>query len=511
MVRGKASAGSITCMKNLLSPATLKKWMEKGLKPVSQLKGSYEIGLYLTENDLRIAISGLKPPVGREIVYLNNFNLQNLPDSVFVEEFQKICKTLSIETPMVVGIIPSHLVITRNIEVPSRDPKEIREIVSLQASRHTPYSRSEIIVDYLDLGVFKGVYSKILLVIVPRAAVNRYLNFAEQLKFRVEKIVFAPEAISQSLSTHPLLSDRRTTRVLVHVDAVSSDFMILSKAVLIFVRNIPIGAQDFAADKEGAFARLVEELKRSIEAYRSENVDQDPTSFVIAGALQGIENLDLRIHEALQMPAKVWNYQEEVSVQQETKSAFSNKSVSFLGVIAPLLIWKQLAIELIPEENRLRSNVERRAREIVKTGVLILICLCLISAIFLGQIYFRKSRVNILAKRFEPIRQEAESLEEIYARVGTVRNYLGQRGKAIESLAELYQVLPAEIYLTDVRFDEGEKFTLKGSSTSRPLIFSLATQLEDSPVFLHVQTKYVSGRTEEGKELSDFEIVASLE
>src|SRR3989338_2508653 len=210
-------------MKNLLSPV-LKKWMEKGLKPVSQLKGAHEIGLYLTESELRVAISGIKPPGIREIVYVNNFNLQNLPDSMFVEEFKKISSTLKMTAPAVIGIIPSHMVITRNIEVPSRDPKEIREIVNLQASRHAPYSRSEIIVDFLSLGVFKGVYTKILLVIVPRAAVKRYLNFAEQLNFRIEKIVFAPEAVNHSISAHLLLSDRKATGIFVHMDAISSDF-----------------------------------------------------------------------------------------------------------------------------------------------------------------------------------------------------------------------------------------------------------------------------------------------
>lgn len=497
-------------MKNLFKD-TYQKWTKKALKQASSLKGTHELLLYLTENELRFATSAPKIPSGREITQLKSINLQNLTDITVVEQLKKFLTDMKISNPTVIAVVPAHWVITRNIEVPSKDHKEIREIVNLQASRHTPYSRNEIVVDYLSLGVFKSVYTKILLVIVPRTAVKRYYNVVEQLDLRIEKIVFAPEAMSHDFSTHPLLVEGKQPSIFVHVDTISSDFMVVHKGVLLYVRNIPIGAQDFATEKDGALSRLVEELKKSIDSYRSENIDQDPASIVLAGAVSGIENLDSLVHEGLQLPAKIWKYEDYGHVRQDAKSAFENQSASYLTVTSSLHLWKQLSIELVPEENRLKLDVEHRAKEIVKTGFLSLICLCLVCAIFASQIYFRKAQANLLARRFAPMRQEAITLEETYARVTTIRNQLAQRGKAIESLSELYQLLPTEVYLRDVKFDDGDTISLKGTSISRPPIFTLVGQLEDSPAFYHVQTKFVSGRTEEGKELSDFEIVASLE
>src|SRR3972149_3451470 len=49
----------------------------------------------------------------------------------------------------VVCVVPSKLLITKNVDMPSRDRKEIDKIVDLQAGRFTPYSRNEIVIDYL--------------------------------------------------------------------------------------------------------------------------------------------------------------------------------------------------------------------------------------------------------------------------------------------------------------------------------------------------------------------------
>ncbi len=42
---------------------------------------------------------------------------------------------------------PSHLTTTRVFTLPATDPAEIREIVELQAEKHTPYAKEEILTD----------------------------------------------------------------------------------------------------------------------------------------------------------------------------------------------------------------------------------------------------------------------------------------------------------------------------------------------------------------------------
>jgi len=89
-----------------------------------------------------------------------------MSDSDISKVLEKQIDDMAIKTPLIFCPIPNQVAMTKNIEVPSRDIKEVEEIINLQAGRHTPFAREEIIVDYLNLGVYKRAYTKILLIIV---------------------------------------------------------------------------------------------------------------------------------------------------------------------------------------------------------------------------------------------------------------------------------------------------------------------------------------------------------
>ncbi|HQL41623.1 MAG TPA: hypothetical protein PLO93_04940, partial [Candidatus Omnitrophota bacterium] len=71
--------------------------------------------------------------------------------------------SFGLKKPQVICVLSSSFVTTKNIEIPSLDPGEIASIIELQAGRHTPYSREEIIIGYINFGVYQKNYSKVLL------------------------------------------------------------------------------------------------------------------------------------------------------------------------------------------------------------------------------------------------------------------------------------------------------------------------------------------------------------
>lgn len=493
--------------------SSLKKWRPSlpAFKMSSKIKVQTELALQFTEEELKLALVVPKAPIGKEVIQLLSLNLRDLSDEALIEKLLATLSKLEASDPRVVAVIPSHSAITRNIEIPSRDPQEIREIINLQASRHTPYSRGEIVVEYLNLGIFKSVYTKILLVIVPRATVKRYFDICEKLNLKIEKVVFAPEAVVRNSTKRSSFMNEAVPTALVHVDSASSDFMVCLKGLLLFIRNIPIGIQELGENQEENASRFVEELKKSLESYQGENIDQNPLTLVVFGALRGLENLEPRIQETLRLSVKFWPYEQGLVTTEEVRASFSDPALSFFGVVAPLLSFEELAMDFIPEENKLKRVLEERGKEIVTTAVLSMICLGLVCMILLTHYLFRTSQIDQLTRRFEPIKKEAQSLEEAYRKIQAIRTHLASRGKAIESLGELYDLTPRDVYLTDIRFDESGKISLKGTSLSRSSIFALVGGMEGSPLYRNVQTKYVMTKTEEGLELSDFEIVALLE
>ncbi len=486
-------------------------FLSKPGKKGRSLRLEDRLGISFGEQELRISLVVSKLTGERRLTEVLTINTQGLTEEEIPVRVQIVIDGLKLKSPRLYGLIPAHLAVTRNIEIPSHDPDEIKEILNLQATRHTPYARNEIIVEYINLGVFKTVYTKILFIIVPRTAVLRFYDLASRLNMKPEKIIFAPEAVARFLWRNAL-SDEKSPIAIVQVDAITTEFLIEFRSMLLFVRSIPIGSRHFAAAKEGYLTRFIDEIKKSVETYQSENIDIAPTKMIITGALQGLENIEQLIEEKLQIPVRKITELEIVPVDEDLKAELPNpcpSSLLYLG--APLLVLDELMVDLAPEENKLKKVLAERSKEVVKSGGLIMTLLGLVCIFLISQIYFKTAQINELKKRYLPIQKEASALEEGYIRVRAIKSHLALRGKSLETLAELSSLLSDDLFFTDMKFDSAGKINLKGSSYSKPSIFSLVDKIEGSALFRNVQTKYITGRVEDDKELADFELTANLE
>ena len=84
------------------------------------------------------------------------------------------------------------------------------------------------------------------------------------------------------------------------------------------------------------------------------------------------------------------------------------------------------------------------------------------------------------------------------------------KNSALEVLREIHKVVPQEIYLTNISFEEGKLISLRGTSKAMSEVFKFVKTLEGLPIFKNVKTKYVTKRRLKGKDLTDFEITCPL-
>ena len=75
-----------------------------------------------------------------EILNILSKDITNLNEDETAKALKALFLELKAKNPRIVNIVSASLAITKNIEIPSCDHAEIREIISLQAGRHTPYS-----------------------------------------------------------------------------------------------------------------------------------------------------------------------------------------------------------------------------------------------------------------------------------------------------------------------------------------------------------------------------------
>ncbi|KPK98745.1 MAG: hypothetical protein AMJ95_02550 [Omnitrophica WOR_2 bacterium SM23_72] len=431
------------------------------------------------------------------------------------EEIAKMIRSkfseLNLRTASVINIIPTGLVITKNIEIPSTNPSEIKDIISLQAGRHTPYSREEIIVDYVDIGVYKNNYSKILLVIVARTIVKRQIEILEKAGLKFDDSLLAAEGIACASAKLLKVDAQNAPAAIVHIDESSTDFIMVFKGKPLFIRSLPLGAVHMSAERQTYETKFIEEIRRSLEAYQNEDIEKLPLTLAICGALSDIKGLENVLGQTLHFTIKGIAYLTHIAVSQYAlKQVTSFGRVSFFDVLAPLVSQDKTKVNLIPEEIRLRKAFQERGRDLVKTGIFVLTMAVLIFSVFLTNIYAKSTILKKLDKKFQTIHDDARELEASFTKINLIKDYVSRRGYALEVLGEIYAIITDDILLNDIRFDDEGRFSVRGTAEAMSSVFSFVEQLGKSKYFKDVKTRYTTKRKEGLKDVTDFEIQSAL-
>lgn len=443
----------------------------------------------------------------KEVANFLTRNISGLADADISKVIQATVSELKAKKPHIINVIPAHLVISKNIEVPSVDPDEIREIINLQASRHTPYSREEIIVDYINIGTYKNNYTKILLAIVAAGAIKKQFELLDKAGLKLEKALLAPEGIAWATSRILKTETRDYPVAVLHVDENYTDFTVVLRNKAVFIRAIPVGMQHLKNEKEKYETKFIEEIKKSLEAYQSEDIERAPNMLILAGAQEDSAGLERILSESLHLPVRMAPYLKNVTVSPSLlKDADTFKNLSFLDLIASALNFEEMKVDLTPEEIKLRKALEERGRDLIKAGIFSLALLALLLVILITKIYFKGAYLKEINVKFDSLNRQAEDLEKDFTKISLVRNYLFNRGYSLEVLTELYNAAPMDLELSDIRFDVHDRLTVRGTAESMSTVFSFVDSLEKSGYFKDVKTKYTTKRKESGKDFTDFEV-----
>ncbi|MCQ9205509.1 MAG: pilus assembly protein PilM [Omnitrophica bacterium] len=481
---------------------------KKIIKASFQMSSKDIIGINISGNSLKLA--HLKNIHRRpEIVNIFRKDITGLSDENISEAIASCFSQQNLKTVNIIAIIPSQLVITKNIEVPSRNPQEIKDIIGLQAGRHTPYSREEVIIDYIDIGTYKDNYTKILLVIAARNVIKRQCSIFERAGIRLEKVLFAPEAIGRFISRVRKFESENTPSVIVHVDQNFTDFLIVLSGRVIYIRNIPIGTEHLLKEKDHQQLRLIDEIRKSLESYTLEDIAKTPQNIILTGVTEQVKELMPILANSLHIPIEVIDYLEYLPLAQEVLKSTTSDIVqaSFLDVTAAVFIINEARFDFTPKEIKLRREFEERSKDIIKTGILVFTAFALICSILASKIYFKSVYLGKLNKKYEILHREAKKLEKNFEKVKLARSYLSNRGYSLEVLVELYNVIPLNAQLNDIRFDIKGNLLIKGTANLLATVFSLVENMEKSDFFKDVENKYTTKRKEGLRDVTDFEII----
>jgi Tfp pilus assembly protein PilN len=476
------------------------------------LKHHEYVGFSLSEESLRIAHLRVSESIP-EVLHISKRDVKNLSEEKLAAIVKDVIKEFRSKNPGIVCMISPALATTRNIEIPSLDPKEIRAIVDLQAGRHTPYSREEILLGYINFGVYQRNYSKVFLVVINRELVKKQIHVFEDGGFEVEQVLFPPEGIMRFYSkVLGLKSQSRPTGIL-HIGHRSTDFIVGFRGVVMASRGFPVGLTHLMSAEHSRYReQFLDELKKSIESYQNEEIDNMPETFLVTTDYPKIKEMLPALEDVLKSKVKLEPYWKYLRTSRTLlKSLTEPNDESFLDIIAPVNMAAEAEIDLLPEETRIKKAIAEQGRQMGRFAVLALLLLILGALTLFTQIYFKNNYLNNLRNSYASQREEVGHLEEISTKTAIIRGFMDRRLVMLDVMLTLQSILPDAIYLENLSVDEEGEVVIRGISESMSRVFGMVTALEESALFKSVKTRSTAAKRQAGRDVATFEISCRIE
>lgn len=409
------------------------------------------------------------------------------------QALQQILKENSIKTKKLILSIPRQYVTTKNLKLPSQDPREIDEMSGFQAVKQIPYPKEDIVYGSYLVGVDPNGYSKVMLTICHRDVIEGPIAILRDCGLAPSSVTLSSFGLLNWFNLKGDLRKRSEAApiILVECDNDSSDIAVVHKGKLIYTRGLTFGSNE----AEGYAERLAEEINKTLPVYEKETEAGRPAEALFTGNITEPERSKSVLEASLNMRIECIGSSE--GGPQASYSSVLGAALGFEGV------------DLLPKELKVIREVKTRKKELTVSAVLLVAVITALSFVVWNKVHQKESALKILGATLKEITPEAQEIEKMRLASGVIRSQLAKKSEALDVLNELHKIVPPQIYLSMYNYDE-QKVELKGTAGVLSDVFRLVTILENSPYFQNVQVRYATKRKIGQQELVDFEIACPL-
>jgi Tfp pilus assembly PilM family ATPase len=405
---------------------------------------------------------------------------------------------------------PTHLCTLRLFSLPATDPKEIRDIVELQAEKHTPYAKDEVLIDFKVLDRKRSGYSRVLLVIAHQDVVHRPVRLVEASGLTLDRVGCELEGLVGWFQLVRKGAGAAVSMV-IDVDGSTTTVVVIRQGQPQFHRSLSLGSEQLESEGEPAGQRLVVELQRSMEAIEAEDSALKVQDVVLTGCTTRLGNAKLLIERGLDLPVSLippWEGR-EVAPQALTASE-RVPQVSFTGLVGLALAPSEL--DLTPQTTRLRQAFEARAKSLVLLACQGIGVLILVSLLIMGRAQREQRYYDTLDRMHRQSAAQAAEVEEALQQLEFGKARIRRRGQLLEAVAALADLSPDGIAWESLVFSHGEELILRGASETLPRIYEFVAALEGLPFFEVVEAKRVSKRKAGtgARDITEFEVACTF-
>lgn len=388
--------------------------------------------------------------------------------------------------------------IIRNLELPSSSDQEINSMIGFQILKLSPFTKEEIVYDYLK--VFEGTsgYSQLFVPILPKQILGEHEALVKEVGIKCDKFYLSAEA---TLSCINFFKSRNEglrgldSYIVVDIDYFDSDILVIKDDKLLFVRNISYGINEL---KQSVY-NFKNELNTTFSIIKNKYPKFEFGEILITGATLEKDLLE-NLKEVIGGDFKTLNLSEDSdNLKFNFENIDSKYNFSNLSLFGLFLNNQNLIFSLDSKKTKL--NKKKLLKPFIsKTAILLYIFVVLLGVILTVKFGEKKQRLRLLDEKLKTI-----NLSLVDVKHGLPLSRITKED-LVEILVEFYNLIPQDISLDSLSYNFNRDFVVKGNALNLKQINEFLSTLKDSRYFRNAQLKYAVKNKFEKSEKVAFEI-----
>jgi Tfp pilus assembly PilM family ATPase/Tfp pilus assembly protein PilN len=418
------------------------------------------------------------------------------------EKLRQILKDLSFQNSHLIACLPNRYAATRYVTIPTQNTAEIEEMTALLSSKYLPSSFKDLVTGFSIVSADKEGYSDILLIIVPKTVIERYIRILNALSVKDYSITLSSYGLANLVS---LIEPVETLPVMLF------DICLPNIELAIVCGNKFVFSRSFAIAKtEKSWQRLLaEEIKKTKETYLKETSGKFPQKIVVVGAQK-----DYPVFETLNKDSFFQSYSlaywQKIKGTDNFLADLQKSDISAASIIGLGLKEIPESLNLLTQEKKAQNKKRSKQKELILLGILGILIIFMWGIILSRGFKNKEAYLERLDRQIQRLSQKAQAYEILEKRSDYLSNASALNSSKLEYLKELYQVTPDNVSLNSLIFEE-KQIVLRGQASDISSVFLFSAQLEKSQAFNHyrIKVKYVSSKKTQSQDITDFEITCS--
>ncbi len=400
----------------------------------------------------------------------------------------------------VVLVIEREQILTKTFKLPSTNSEELERIVAFKLPQELPYSTSEIVYHFEVDRITNDGYAEVGIAWMLKKNVEEKLRLLKNLELEVDEVLSS----SQGLLFYYLKSREKDNNlplktIFLNLDQTESELLILEGEKILLSRSIKKGVEALSYGNDV----YIRELKGEIDSLEKEGLFKKPLTICLAGPSETIESLGEPLSRIAGISIKLLPLSSIIPLEER---AAASTDVIGANYYESFRSWS-----FLPEE------LKRVRDEAHKASVLgqITICFVVIAISSLASLYSnllnKEIEKNRLDKELHDLHPKIKQVLHIAQEMEVIEKLQEKKTVPLEFLAALGPLMPPQITLTELNYDEKEGFRLRGLGETYQMISEFIKAIKTIPKVSKADFDFSRRKIQEGKEYFDFQISAKID